>query len=633
MNLPTIAIKRPVTTAMVFIALGLLGAISYTLLPVQLMPNYIYPKMFVYAGYPGASPEKVEEDLIERLEAEIATLEDIEEIESRSEQNFGVITVSYKLGTDLNHAYLKLEQKVNGLVGLVPDTATLQVQRMDTSMFANFVMQLNVGGPGGLAHLRRLAEEKIRPRLESLNGVVSVQVFGGRPQGVQVTLDEGRLRSHGLNPTMVLATLNGNHQRREFVGEVNVDGRRQFAMVEGRFESLTEIRNLPLRSQGGTVYLRDVATVEEAPDRRTQISRVNGHPTVSVLIQKDEQSNLIEVARLIRDEIAELNDEFAAPGIQITTAFDAAEYIEEDIQQVKVLALTGGGLGLLVLLIFLRRLGPVLVIMLAIPVSLLVTFNLMAAGGLAIDVLTLMGLTLSIGLLLDNGIVVLESITRHRELGRPRLEAAGRGSSEVWKAIIVGTLTTVVVFLPLLWVKTEYTDLYNDFALSIIFPLVISLFVAVTLIPMLAGRLGRREDRGDRAFDPATDRKRPRRVLQLYTLLLKQFARHQVLTTVGFFVFLMLTVIITTPMILFLFVPDTPPEDRIEMKLEMPEGADLRATEAVTARLETMTLDLPDREMTRSTIQEGEAYVTVELLPKNERTSEQTLGAIRNKLK
>jgi len=630
-NLPTLAIKRPVTTVMFFIALGVLGVISYTTLPVQLMPNYIYPKMFVVAGFPGASPEKVEEDLVERLEAEIATLEDIEEIEASSNQNYGLITVSYKLGTDLNYAYLKLEQKVNGLVGLLPETATLSVQRFDTSAFSNYVMQLNVGGPGGLAYIRRLAEDKIQPRLESVNGVVSVQVFGGQPQGVQVTLDEDRLRSYGIMPTQVLTTLNGFHQRREFVGEVFVTTRRQFAMVEGRFTSLQQIRDLPLNTVGGgTIFLRDVARVEEGADRQTQVSRVDGHPTVSVLIQKDEQSNLIKVAQLLRGEIAEINDEMAATGVRISTSFDSAEWIEKDIHRVKMLALCGGGLALLVLMIFLRRFAPVLVVMLAIPVSLLVTFNLMAAAGLAIDVLTLIGLTLSIGLLVDNAIVVLESITRHRERGLSRMAAAVTGSSEVWKAIVVGTATTVAVFTPLLWVKTEFTELYNDFALAIIFPLLVSLLVAVTLVPMLASRLGRRDK--DEAFDPVRDRKRPRRVLQLYTLLLKQLARHQVLATVSFFALLMFTVLVTTPIILFLFNASQPPDNRIEMKLEMPEGTDLESTLAVTAQLESLTLDLPDRKVTNSTVREGEAFVTVELLPEDERTSEQSLGAIRRRL-
>jgi len=631
-NLPTLAIKRPVTTVMFFIALGVLGAISYTTLPVQLIPNYIYPKMFVYAGYPGASPEKVEEDLIERLEAEIATLEDIEEIEARSSQNYGLITVSYKLGTDLNYAYLKLEQKVNGLIGLLPDTATLSVERFDTSAFSNFVMQLNVAGPGGQPYVRRLAEDRIQPRLESVNGVVSVQVFGGKNLGVQVTLDEDRLRSYGIMPTQVLAALNSQHRRREFVGEVDVGGRRQFAMVEGRFTSLQEIRDLPLRTEGGTVYLRDVARVEEAADRQTQVSRVDGHPTVSVLIQKDEQSNLIEVARRLREEIAAINEEQGPAGVRVSTAFDSAEMIEKDIARVKRLALSGGGLALLMLLIFLKRPMPVLVVALSIPVSLLVTFNLMAAAGLAIDVLTLIGLTLSIGLLVDNAIVVLESITRHRERGRQRLEAAERGSSEVWKAIIVGTVTTVVVFTPLLWVKTEFTELYNDFALAIIFPLIISLLVAVTLVPMLASRLGRKRDAGP-AFDRAGARKPPRRVLQLYTLLLKQLARHQVLATFSFFALLVLTVLVTTPIILFLFAASQPPNNRIEMMLEMPEGTDLDSTLAITSQLEALTLDLPDRKLTTSTVREGEAYVTVELLPEDERTSEQSLGAIRRRLR
>lgn len=634
MNLPTLAIKRPVTTVMFFIALGVLGVISYTTLPVQLIPNYIYPKMFVIAGYPGASPEKVEEDLIERLEAEIATLEDIEEIEAQSNQNFGMITVSYKLGTDLNYAYLKLEQKANGLIGLLPETATLSVERLDTSAFSNFVMQINVSGPGGLPFVRRLAEEKIRPQLESVNGVVSVQVFGGQQLGVQVTLDENRLRSYGIMPTQVLATLNGYHRRREFVGEVEVGGRRQFAMVEGRFTTLQEIRDLPLKTGDGLVFLRDVGRVEEAPDRQTQMSRVDGHPTVSILIQKDEQSNLIEVAQLLRTKIAAINEELAAPGIEISTAFDAAELIEEAIDRVKMLALCGGLLALLVLLIFLKRPGPVAVVSLAIPVSLLLTFNLMAAADLSIDVLTLMGLALSIGLLVDNAIVVLESITRHRERGLPRMEAAVTGSSEVFKAISIGTATTVVVFTPLLWVQTEYTELYNDFALAIIFPLLISLLVAVTLIPMLASRLGRRkDDDGRESFRPEEDRKRPKRYLQIYTLLLKQCARHQILTTVSFFAVLMLTVLITTPIILYLFQASQPPDSRIEMKLEMPEGADLESTEAVTAQLEAMTLDLPDRKVTRSTIREGEAFVTVELLPKDERMSDDSLGAIRNRLK
>ncbi len=620
MTLSHVAVRRPVTTAMFFTALALLGMISWTRLPVQLFPEVIYPMVHVSLTLPGASPEQIERDLLVPTEGEIGKLEGIQDIDSFALTNSGGIQVSYDPDVDMKFAILQLESRISQLQPLYPERARARVQRFDSSDLSSSVMQLHVLGEGDLNWLRDFTEEKVRPELEAVDGVVNAAVMGGRRRAVEVIVDPTLCQAYQVTMGQIRSRINGFNRRREYVGRV-YDGAQAYAVsLQGQFTDLQQIRNLVLKPEI-PLRLGDVAVVRYGLQEQTDRHRVNGKSSVGIRIQKDDEANLIAVSRDVEAVVARLNLEFADEGVELGVSSSQAELMEEALSTLKQAAVVGGGLGLFVLFLFLRNFRFVSVLLLAIPVSLLVTFNLMYAWGLSINVLSLCGLALAVGMLTDNGIVVMESIFKHYERGKSPMDAARDGTTEVGRAVVAATATTVTVFLPVVFIQSDAQDILRELALSMTFPLLVSLLVALTLVPTLAARTLSRQTRRPAGTG---------RLMERYTLLLKACLRHRVAVVVGVCAAMGGTLIVSFFFMLQQEVREE--ETRFTVYIDLPEGTTLDATDEVVKQVETAVGEIEGLDRFTTSVQESEASITVMLHHRLERPGEISLEEIKQQL-
>lgn len=622
MRLTELAVRRPIATTMVFIALSLLGGISYYLLPVQLLPNLVFPQLRMVMWMPSASPAEVEKKLVIPAEGAVATLEGVKSIDTAIYPQFADMAIAFDFGTDMHHAYLKLEQQVSALRKQMPEQSFLQIQRHDTADFANILMQVVVGGPGDLDRLRNVADEHIVPVLESVDGVVNVAAFGGKEYAVEVIVDEDRCEAQGIPLARVAQAIAAANRRTEYLGDITHEGRRHFVSLTGRFDSIHALRELKLDTEGH-VRLGDVAEVKLGRKDADRISRINGHHAIMLVLRKDSQANLLRVAKNVYSEIDRLNAELGGQEIDIQIIGDMAETVADSIHRVQRLAIFGMVLALGVLLVFLKRLRTVSIILVAIPVSLLVTFNLMYFADLSINLLSLVGFAFAIGLLVDNSVVVIENTFRCAAQGHDGLEAAVRGTREVAMPITAMTGTTVIAFLPVLFlVNNEFRLIMAEFVYSIGAPLMVSVFVSLTLVPMLAGRtIDRRV---------ASDRKN-NRVTEIYTTVLKAVLRRRGLTVVLTAVFFFATLIICLPLS-FIIAGPVQPADKLQYGIQFPRGTTIEMAGKLTAKLEDLCLALPDVKMVHATIEPENAQVTVEFLDAEERTVDLEIGALRRRI-
>ena len=622
MNLTNLAVKRPVATTMVFIALSLLGAVSYYLLPVQLLPNLVFQQLQMVLWLPGASPEEIEQELVIPAEGAIASLEGVKSIYSSVSPERGSISISFDFGTDMRYAYIKLEQKAAALRKQMPEQTFIDVIKYETSDFTSILMNLVVSGPGDINQLRNFADDKIVQRLSSLDGVVGITVYGGEEDAVEVIVDEKKCEAFGVPLFTVGQSIATFNRRTEYLGDVTEDGRRYFVSLTGRVSSIADLRELPLGDSG--VRLKDIADVRAGLKDKERISRIDGQQAVMLLIRKDNAANMLRVARKVHREIARLNGELAGHGVEIKTVFDAAKMVQDAIHRVEQLALFGVTLALGVLLIFLKRLRTVSIILVAIPVSLLITFNVMYYADLSINLLSLLGFAFAIGLLVDNGVVVIENTFRRAARTRDGITAAIEGTKEVSMPIVAMTGTTLIAFLPIYFlVENDFRLIMEEFVYSIASPLLVSVFVSMTLVPMLAARTI--------DYRVASARKH-NRLLEVYVVVLKAVLRHRTFTMVMTILFFFFTLIACLP-----FIASQQefrePTGRLECNLRFPRGTSIETADRLTAKLEAICKELPDVKMIEATASVGTAKVAVQFLDPKERSVELDIGSLKNQIR
>ena len=412
-----LAIRRPVTTVMFFVGIGMMGVVSLGRLNVELMPEVVFPQIFIVASQRTASPEQMERDVVMPIEEEIGKLEGVVQIDSQSRLGTGMVTIAYEPSTDMKFAELQVSRRMGQLLPNLPAQTTLNVQRFDTSILTSAVMTLQVLGAGDLNWLRDFTEQKIRPELEAVEGVVSATPLGGQQRSIEIIVDPEMLGAHQLSMNAITGAINSVNVPRAYIGRVFDANQRFPVSVSGQFASLSEIHDVVVR-QDGQLTLGDIAEIDYGLQERTDYSRVTGLEAVSVRVQKENEANLIAVADGLKATVERLNRQFAAEEIEIIITDDQAGIMQEALGTLQQAAIIGVFLGLGVLFLFLRSVRFVGILLLAIPSSLLLTFNLMYAWDLSLNVLSLCGLALSMGMLADNVIVVMESIFKHFEAGK-----------------------------------------------------------------------------------------------------------------------------------------------------------------------------------------------------------------------
>ncbi|WP_058484878.1 efflux RND transporter permease subunit [Defluviitalea phaphyphila] len=485
MKLSKISINRPVTTVMAMFIVILLGIVSIGRLSVDLLPQFTLPYALVMTEYSGAGPEEIETLITKPIESAVGTVSNLKNISSTSSNGSSMVILEFNEGTDMDVAMLDMREKIDMIKDYLPEEAEEPIiLEADPNMMP--IMQIGISGEKDLVELKNIVEDKIVGRIERIEGVASVSVNGGKEKEIKVTLFPDKLIGYNITPSMVAQYIAAENLNLP-LGEVKQGISTLTLRSVGEFQSIEEIENIPITTAGGIIYLRDIAEVEETFKDMDSYAYINGNPSISLSIQKQSTANTVKVSEKVNEELEKLEDELN--DINITTIYDSAEFINASIGNVSFTAIMGGILAVIILFIFLRNIRSTLIVGVSIPVSVIATFALMYFSGLTLNMVSLGGLALGVGMLVDNAIVVLENIYRHREKGESRIEAADKGSTEVGMAVIASTLTTIAVFLPIVFVEGWAATIFKEMALTVTFSLVASLIMALTLVPMMASKI------------------------------------------------------------------------------------------------------------------------------------------------
>ena len=611
MNLTEFVIKRKTFISMLFIGLVLLGIISYKQLPVELFPSAELPFLIVrVSGTRDVDPDYLEKQAIIPLEGAVTTLAGIDKIESYIERRNGTIYVYFNQNVKTKFAYLRLEEKVNIAKASIPEEFRVNVIKVDTEQLSNMFMGLQVRGSGGLDRVREVIDQKITPGLENIDGIASVQVFGGRQKSVEIILDEDACRAYHITASQIRTLLARNQQYKAFLGPAYANNRHFFVNLVAEYTDVRNIENIVVNPVG-PVLLKDVAEIYFGVKEQDSISRVNGKDAITIQLIRDAQVNLIGLSHTTRDVIGKLNEKLKSDDVEIVIQNDSAELIEKNIDLIIQLALIGGLLAVVVLWLFLRNLRWVFIITLAIPISVFTAFNFFYAFHISLNSLTLVGLALAIGMLLDNSVVVLENIYRLLASGKDKDTAVIQGTNEVWRSVFAATLTTITVFLPFLFASNFIIKILGKhIGVSIVSTLLVSLIVALLFIPMTTHFFLQRGARKEHvlSFSRVSHKNR---LMQIYNLFLKSSIRYPVRTIIGgvvvFFASLLLAIAVS------LNVPEEVESKEFNLYVTMSRGATLEKTDAVVADIEKTLQDIPEKQDIVSKIYEEEAIITIKL--------------------
>lgn len=487
MNLPAASVRRPVFTVMVTLMVVALGAVALGRLRIDMLPEVELPSCTIRTEYEGASPEVVERLVTQIVEEIVATVPGVEEIESTSSEGSSRVTVRLAWGIDLDEAAIELQSRLEQEIDELPeDVGRPRVSKFDIASFP--VVILGISSKLDPVALTEIVEDQVRFRFARIPGVAQVDVWGGYPREVRVELDPGRVNALGIPLDRVLDALRNANLDRP-AGKLE-DGRQELTLrAPAEYKTLDEIRDTVVLELGdGAVTIGQIARVVDTYERLDRHVRVNGDLGLRVAVRKQADANTVEVSRAILKEIEAVNRTF--PQINVVAVSNQGGFIERSIKNVSNSVLYGGGFAALVLLLFLRSLRSTMVITAAIPVSVVATFALMYHQGLTLNLMTLGGLALGVGMMVDSSVVVLENVFRRRtESGDAPRDAAVRGTNEVAGAIVASTITTLVIFVPLVFVRGVSGLLFKELALVIAFSLACSLMVSLTLVPMLSARL------------------------------------------------------------------------------------------------------------------------------------------------
>ena len=593
---------------MLFISLTLLGYVSYKQLPVELLPNAELPMLSVsVSSQRDMDPGYVESAVIIPLEGAIRSVGGVDKIQSEVSSRQSSIRVDFKNNVNFRATSLRLEEKMKEVSHSLPDGFSVRVQKMDASMMSSNFMSLQVRGFGGVDRVRNIVDEEVVNELENIDGIAAVQVYGGRQRAIEIQLDREAAKALNITPSRISSLLSSNAREKVFVGSVKETNSHYFVHVNSSYTKVSDLENLVVAP--GPIFLKDVATIFFDLKEETSYSRVNGMEAISVTLVNDAQANMIDLSDRTLKAIDQLNERLAALDVEIVVDSNSAETMENNINQIINLALVGGLLAVLVLWFFLKNVRLVFFIVLSIPISVFTAFNFFYYAGISVNSLTLVGMALAVGMLLDNSIVVLENIYRLSATGMPPGEAVKQGTKEVWRSIVAATLTTVIVFLPFVFSDNFLFRLMGShIGVSIISTLLVSLAVALFFVPMTVYFVLRGKKGESVFYEKISLAQRP---IQVYLVLLKSCMRNPGVIIFGSIILLFVALI-------FSLSTATRQNrevdsDRFNIYVTMPAGSTLENTDNMVTLLEERLSEIPEKKDLVSRVNEEEAVLTLVL--------------------
>ncbi len=488
MSLTSVSVRRGVTAFMIYLMAAGFGLFSLIRLKLDLYPNLEFPMIAVISTYTGVGPADIETVVTRPMEETVGTVENVKQVTSMSQQGLAAVMLEFEWGSNMDQAQIDVRNALEYIKDVLPEgVSNPMIFAFDLSdmPIIYFTLESKVHG---MAELRRISEHELEPRLERIAGVASAFTSGGLQREIQVQADPIRMRARNVSIQQVLGALQMNNLQIAS-GWIQDPHQEYTIQTAGEYLSLAEIENTPVMASGAAVVrVRDVAKVVDGFAEQRQRVYTDGTPSVFVMAQKQSDANTVAVSRAVRKALPDIESELPK-GIDVKIMYDQADFINRSMANLGSSAWQAILLTFLVLLFFLRNLRSSLIVAVSIPVSMLVTFAVMDYIGLTLNIISMAGLALAVGMIVDNSIVVLEVIFRHNEEGETPRDAAEKGTHEVAMAITASTLTTLVVFVPVLFVPGIAGELFNDMVLTIVVSLAVSLIVSITLVPLLASRL------------------------------------------------------------------------------------------------------------------------------------------------
>lgn len=644
MNLPDSSVRRPITVYMFVSVIVLLGGIAFTRLPVDLMPDVENPTLTVRTDYPGVAPEEVENLVTRPIESALSSAPGVYRINSTSAEGQSSVRVSFDWNVDLDEAANEVRTRIDRVRGTLPEEVeSPTIFKFDISQFP--ILFLAVSGDRDPREMRTFIEHDIQPRLERVPGVAAVDIRGGLRREIHVTLSTEKLHSLNLSVNQIVGILQRENQNRP-VGPVDEGKYEVLLRAQGEFDNVEQIRNVVVASRGGIpVYMRDVAEVSDSYEEVRQIVRVDDNPGVRLAIRKQSGSNTVEVADRVQAEVERIQKTF--PGISIWPIIDQSRFIRQSIDNVQDSAIQGGILAVLVLLLFLRNVRSTLIVAVSIPITVIGTFLLMHANGFTLNTMSFGALALGVGMIVDNAIVIIENIFRHRESGLEHKEAAIAGTSEVSSAIIASTLTSVAVFVPLVFLAGMTGIMFMQLAFVVGFSQIFSLLVGLTLVPVLCSKYLRVKPPDEKRHPwmnqiVSVSGKMLDRLDQRYQTAIHWSLSHRKTVVAGALA-LFLASLGFVPFIGVEMMPETD-EGEVRVDLELPPGTRIEVTDELAKRIEAVVRrEVPETEHILSEIGGGGGWqssgthmanIRVKLvdLANRTRSSEDIANALRSKV-
>ena len=572
MKIIDISVKRPIGVIMIVLAIIALGLISLRNLAIDLFPKIDLPIAVVATSYQGAAPEEIEKLISRPLESSLSTIQGINTVSSQSQANSSLVMLNFKTGTNMDNALIDVREKVDQIKRMLPEAANdPTVLRFDPNQMPIITLGLTGAQP---EKLQEIADNSIIPFLERENGVASVSVQGGKTREILVELDRANLARYGITPSQVVQALNMENKSAA-AGSVPKGVQELQIRIKGEYSSVDEIQQTLIHlPNGGQIQVSDVAQVTDTFKKQNSFTLVNGSPALVLSVQRQSDANTVAVADHIYKAMDKLQTKLPQ-GIELKMVSDTSIFIRQSMDSVVSNMLSGGALAILILILFLRSVRSTFVIGISMPIAIISTFTLMYFTGQTLNVISMGGLALGIGMMVDNSIVILENIFTYRQKGMPMKEAAVKGASELASAVIASTLTTLVVFLPIVFVQGITSDIFRPLALTVCFSLIASLVVAITLIPMLSSKLVS-EKKKEKTEKQGWYTRFFGLFITFYKKILRWVLGHRKTTVFGTFV-LLIGSFFLVPFIGMEFMPGGD-QGQIQITVQTPSGTNLEET-------------------------------------------------------
>ena len=622
MQITSKAINRPVTTLMAFSAVVLVGAISLFNLPVNLLPDVDFPVLTVETRIAGYLPQEVESLITKPIEELVNTMNNVRSVGSKSSEGLSVVRIEYNLGTRMDFVSAEVRERINLIRDALPEDARNPVIRKYNPSDAPILI-VSVSSAQDAVSLREVVENTLEKQLKRIDGIANVEIKGGKKREIVIEIDHGKLISLGI-PMSRISTILENNNLNFQVGSIDHQQFRLNARAVGQFDHLSQIENIGIyrTGTGSIVQLKDIARVRDAFQNQQSIARYQGEPRVMLYVQKESGANILAVAEKIKAELAAAKRNLAR-NLEIEIVYNQADYIDAAIRRLRSEALVGGILAMSIIFLFLRNVHSVLIIATAIPVSILAALSMMYFLNIDLNLISLAGFTLGVGMLVDNSIVVIENIFKKRQNNPQRRQASAMGTAEVAKAITISTLAHIAVFLPVIFLQKKIRLLYSGLFFTVSFSLIASLAVALTLIPVLTSKL---------PPSALRQKKKKKKYLSLYRTTLTFCLRHRGLavsvTAVLFGISLTLI-----PAIGFESMASID-SGQFNIVLRTPPSTRLAVTDEIARNIEKIIMMTPEVKDVSTEITSESAKFRVQLVPQADRlkTTRQVAEVLRPKV-